>query len=471
MVQEQIKLPPEIEQGRDAIKSSIYGHTRFVHGYSLKSHHQSWVRALEDMSIKRVVLVAPPKYGKTPTVGLDYLGWRIGNNSSYHGIYVSNTATQANKPSVALRDTIAYNKKYRWLYGLEPDVYKGWSEMEWFVKRPNESDKDPTLQACGVGGPLLGATVDEVIFDDVADPENMATAYQRQKTIEWLKKVPMSRLVPGVSRAIMICTRWHEEDPAAHFIEDGWMPIELKAIDEEGNSTYPEYWTLDDLENSRVDLGHRDFELMFQGRVLPEEGGVFKREWWRYWRQGEAPWQIEGEGHQPIQAIVQTWDTAHKEKQQNDYSACETWAVTKGGYYLMNAWKAKLNFPKLKIAFVNVYKQFNPMAVLVEDAASGQDLIAEMKVESTIPIIAIQVSRDKVARAHAVTPTIEAGNVYIPEEASWRQEWEYEHEVFPAGAHDDWVDCTTQFLNWIRTHSAGAPSTPSELKQQSKWRD
>jgi len=287
--------------------------------------------------------------------------------------------------------------------------------------------------------------------------------------MEWLKSTPLSRLVPGHSRAIMICTRWHEDDPAGIFESEGWTVVQMPAIDDEGNSTYPEYWTLPDLAQSKIDLGTYKFELMFQNNVLPAGGSIFKHEWWRYWENGTAPWQLAGELNQPILAIVQSWDTAHKGKEKNDYSACETWAIVKGGHYLLNAWRAKLDYPKLKVAFKQMNEQFHPRYILVEDAASGQDLILEMRQDTTLPIVAITVSHDKVARAHAVTPVIETGNVYLPKGAGWLHDFEYEHEIFPGGKNDDWVDTTTQFLNWARMHVTTGPSQPIGVEKQSIW--
>jgi len=409
----------------------------------------------------------------SPAVGVDYLGWRIGNNpEGYHCIYVSNTVLQANRFSVALRDTIAYNENYRFLYGLEPDVNKGWAEREWFVKRTNEADKDPTLQACGVGGPLLGATVEEVIFDDIADQENMATEYQRQKLMEWVRGTPMSRLVPGATRVIMICTRWHENDPAGEFEKEGWVVIQQQAIDEDGKLTYPGYWTWEDLEDRRRDLGNRLFEMMFQGRVMPAEGGIIRKEWWRYWKQGMAPWQlpIDSSDFKPIRGIVQSWDTAFKEKQANDFSACSTWAVLDTGYYLLDVWRGKVEFPRLKQVAVSLHDQWKPIAVLIEDAASGQSLIQELKSNTRIPVIAIKVDKDKVSRAHAVTPMFEAGKVFLPEEAPWRPQFEYEHEIFPGGINDDQVDTTTQFLNWARRYVVTGPQKATGLEKKSMWK-
>ena len=470
-------LPAEIEIARLRIRSRLRWHTRFVHGYSMPEHQLLWCEALEDRSIKRLLIVAAPKYGKTPVVGTDYLGWRIGNDpEGYHCIYVSNTATQANKNSVALRDTIAYNGNYRFLYGLKPDPMKGWGENEWFIKRKNEADKDPTLQATGVGGPILGATVQEVVYDDVADLENMATEYQRQKLMEWIDTTPSSRLVPG-GREIMICTRWNEKDPAAILEERGWVVIHLPALDADGQSTYPRYWTVEALigdnpASARNTLGLRMFEMMFQGHVMPAEGNIFKREYWRYWKQSEAPWQLdsESEAYLPIRATVQSYDTAYKEKQVNDFSACSTWAVLDNGYYLLDVWRGKVDFPKLKQAAVSLYQLWKALAVLIEDCASGQSLIQELRAHTRIPVIAIKVDRDKVSRANAVTPLLEAGKVFLPENAAWRPQFEHEHEVFPGGANDDQVDTLTQFLNWARFSVVTDTGGLIGVGKQSTWR-
>ncbi len=53
----------------------------------------------------------------------------------------------------------------------------------------------------------------------------------------------------------------------------------------------------------------------------------------------------------------------------------------------------------------------------------------------------------KVARARAVAPYIEAGDVHIPRHASWLGAYLDEHSGFPNGTHDDQVDATSQALS------------------------
>ena len=61
-----------------------------------------------------------------------------------------------------------------------------------------------------------------------------------------------------------------------------------------------------------------------------------------------------------------------------------------------------------------------------------------------------QPQTDKVMRMHAQTAMIENGFVYIPDAASWLAEYLHEMTVFPNGKHDDQVDSTAQFLDWVK---------------------
>jgi len=147
---------------------------------------------------------------------------------------------------------------------------------------------------------------------------------------------------------------------------------------------------------------------------------------------------------------VQSWDTAFKTGAENDYSVCTTWAVLRNGYYLLALWRGRVDFPELKRRVNVLAEEWHPNQILVEDKASGQSLIQELRCDSRLPIIPVKVDSDKRARAEAVTPLIEAGKVFLPESAPWVREFVDEMAAFPTGVHDDVVDSTTQALNYVR---------------------
>ncbi|PMC72330.1 hypothetical protein CJ196_10505, partial [Bifidobacterium breve] len=71
---------------------------------------------------------------------------------------------------------------------------------------------------------------------------------------------------------------------------------------------------------------------------------------------------------------------------------------------------------------------------------------------ATLPgLIPVNPQGGKEARANAITPLIEAGNVHLPDRslAPWIEPLLEELAAFPNGAHDDQVDALTQALNQI----------------------
>ena len=206
-----------------------------------------------------------------------------------------------------------------------------------------------------------------------------------------------------------------------------------------GEALWPEKFPLHVLEQIRTEIGGAPWASLYQQQPAAAEGAVFKREWWRLFREQPA-----------CTRIVQSWDTAFKTGCDNDYSVCTTWGVSGNNYFLLWFWRGRVEFPELKKRMAWLAQEWKPNQILVEDLASGQSLIQELKYSTALPIIPIKVDRDKLARAQAVTPLIEAGKVFLPESVPWRNEYIDELAAFPTGAHDDAVDSTTQALNYLR---------------------
>ena len=162
---------------------------------------------------------------------------------------------------------------------------------------------------------------------------------------------------------------------------------------------------IDELAND-ISPSLRDQEIF--GKFMDKEtSGIIKFDWWRYF-------EPESLFKQRVLKIVQSWDTAFKDKETNDFSVCTTWVVGLSGYYLIDLWRDRVEFPELKRKCNELYEIHNPAEVLIEDKASGQSLIQELQRETKLPVKPIKVDSDKIARVHAVTPLIEAGKVYLP---------------------------------------------------------
>ena len=134
-----------------------------------------------------------------------------------------------------------------------------------------------------------------------------------------------------------------------------------------------------------------------------------------------------------------------------------------------------MEFPELKRVLASLAEQWKPNAILIEDKASGQSLIQELKLSTTLPLIPVKVDSDKQTRAQAVTPLMEAGKVFLPQSAPWLSDFVEEMASFPNGAHDDVVDATTQALNYLRVKPElwaivlGPSSVDRQLDKETLW--
>ena len=133
------------------------------------------------------------------------------------------------------------------------------------------------------------------------------------------------------------------------------------------------------------------------------------------------------------------------------WSVCTTWIVTRDKkWYLADVWRQRVDYPALKAAVLGRAASWKPTRILVEDAGSGTPLVQELicKVNG---IIAVKPEGDKIRRMAAASAKIEAGQVLLPERASWLADLEAELFVFPAGRHDDQCDSVSQALQDTNT--------------------
>lgn len=174
--------------------------------------------------------------------------------------------------------------------------------------------------------------------------------------------------------------------------------------------------------------------------VDAETAGIIKHDWWRYYDDENKLYE------QRVLKKVQSWDTAFKKNQENDYSVCTTWLVGVNAFYLIDMWKGRVEFPELKKKVIELYGLHKVNEILIEDKASGQSLLQELQRNTRLPIKPIKVEQDKIARVNAITPLIEVGRIVLPSNKYWLKSFTDECEEFPNGEFDDVVDSMSQFL-------------------------
>jgi predicted phage terminase large subunit-like protein len=258
--------------------------------------------------------------------------------------------------------------------------------------------------------------------------------------------------------------RLHEDDLVGHVQRFGnWKVLSFPAIAEEaerhvfttchgetrthvrqpGDALHPEREPLDVLAELRQTLGEYNFAGQYQQSPAPFGGGMIKTAWFKSYTNAELPSHFE--------IVFQSWDTANKATELSDYSVCSTWGLKEKRLYLLHILRKRLEYPELKRLVRFQANAFSARNVLIEDKASGTQLIQELTRDGFYGATSYYPSMDKVMRMHSVTSTIENGFVYLPDKAEWLAEYMHEMTTFPKGKHDDQVDSTSQALDWVRS--------------------
>lgn len=129
--------------------------------------------------------------------------------------------------------------------------------------------------ATGIGGDLTGFGCDILIVDDpVKNRREAESRVMREHTWDWYTSTALTRLEPDGS-AIVIQTRWHEEDLAGLCADEGYRVISLPAIDAQGRALAPDRFSIEQLEQIRREIGEYDFVALYQGQPRPKGGKTF----------------------------------------------------------------------------------------------------------------------------------------------------------------------------------------------------
>jgi predicted phage terminase large subunit-like protein len=209
-----------------------------------------------------------------------------------------------------------------------------------------------------------------------------------------------------------------------------------------GEPLHPDREPLEVLNRIRETVGEYNFAGQYQQTPAPLGGGLVKAAWFKTYTSAELPSTFE--------LIFQSWDTANKPGELNDFSVCTTWGVKDKHLYLVDVYRKRVDYPELKRAVREQAAKHNPKTILVEDRASGTQLIQELASEGVHEIKRYDPTMDKVTRMNTVTSTIENGRVHIPEKAPWLGEYLHELTIFPNGKFDDQADSTSQALDWYK---------------------
>src|SRR5581483_2730328 len=361
---------------------------------------------------RRLIINVPPRSLKSHCACVAFPAWLLGHCPSTKIMAVSYGQDLAEKHALDCRAVIM------------SDWYQRAFTTRLTSTRPAVSDFRTTQNgfrlSVSVGGPLTGRGADFIIVDDPLKPDEALSDTQRKAVNDWYDNTLLTRLDDKEKGCIIaIMQRLHEDDLVGHLLNrGGWKSLRFPAIAEEneiykisnpvrsysiirnpGEALHPQRESLATLQMIRETVGEYNFAGQYQQAPAPFGGGMIKREWLRFYTKREIPreWNF----------VFQSWDTANKPSELSDYSVCTTWGVNDRHLYLLSVLRERLDYPALRRAVRDQSTHFKPSTILVEDRASGTQLIQDLTFEGIHSIQSYLTTMDKIMRLHTVCATFE----------------------------------------------------------------
>jgi predicted phage terminase large subunit-like protein len=445
--------------------------------------------ALANRQIRRLIINLPPRSLKSMLISVVFPAWRWLQAPGEKFLCASYGKALAIRDSRRCRNLIAsswYQDRWQAKFKLAADQNE---------KGRFENDKGGFRVTSSVEGGVLGEGGSCIILDDCNDLSKMPSQVYEQEVRDWYSGIISSRSIDPATD-VRLCVQQrapYGQDITAFLLElGGWEQLVIPC-EYDGNKRVSSIgWS-----DPRTLLG----ELLFPARLGPEEvaqlkieqranfSGQFnqkcitdgtealRRDWFNFWGKrvdvegkeipvrialsdGSVVEKLPVELPKAFEQAVQSWDMAFKDTEKNDFVAGHGWGRIGARAFLIHREHGHMNFPETKRAVRRLSAIFSAPEKLVEDAANGPAVIAELTNE--IPgLIPVKPAGGKFARVAAISGYVEAGNVYLPNPDLHPWVWKLLDEFADvrAAIHDDDTDAMTQALARLFSGlaRAGAP--------------
>jgi predicted phage terminase large subunit-like protein len=453
----------------------------FVDGIHIRAICEH-LQAVTEGRIANLIINVPPGHAKSLLTAVLWPAWVWINHPETRWLFSSYREPLAIRDSVKCRRLIESN----WYQGRWEDRYQLSGDQNQKNRFENTATGYRVVVPVGAG---TGERGDHVVFDDPHSVDRVESDVMRKAAIDFWNGSMSTRLNDfATGHKVVIQQRVHEADLTGDLLLKGGyellcLPAEFESDrrcstsigwsdsrQQPGELLWPEKVTRADLEGLKRSLGSYGYAGQYQQRPAPAEGGIFKRRWFRFWRPAYLdlpPVQVRtADGTVlSIEAVpipahfdtqIQSYDMAFKDGATSDYVVGQVWGALRADRYLLDQFRARLDMPETAEAVKNLSMKW-PRAVtkLVEDKANGPAVIQSLQ-HALSGLTAVNPEGGKIARAHAASPQVESGNVYLPHPAlePWVNDLIEELAAFPNGRHDDQVDAMTQALNRLRNSNS-----------------
>lgn len=376
---------------------------------------------------QRLIINTPPGSGKS-TLLVMWVAWTLASYPDCRFLYISYSKVLAAKHTETIKRIISL-PHYNYLFDVR--IRHDSKAREYF-----QTTLGGAVAAFGSGGAITGQDAGlpgldrfsgAVIIDDAHKPDEVHSDTIRQSVIENYRETIQQRARGVNVPYIFIGQRLHEDDLANYLLEekDGniWERTVIKAIDDAGNSFYPNVYPIQQLR-IRQERDPYVFSSQFQQDPIPAGGAVFKPEWFPL---------LPIEPKMLVTFI--TADTAETDKAYNDATVFSFWGLyeieQRGqktgqiGLHWLNCWELRIEPKDLEAEFMSFYADcmlhpVKPLIAAIEKKSTGVTLsssLSQMRGLQIRDVKRTKASGSKTTRFLEMQPIIAAKLVSLTEGA------------------------------------------------------
>jgi hypothetical protein len=470
----------------------------YIHNW----HIDAVSEKLEEVSrgeITRLQIWVPPGTMKTLVVSVFWPAWEWINNPWLRYWGASYEVRLAGRMAAMSRDLMMGD----WFQRRWGDRFKFVREGENYYGNDMGGTRLATApQSTGSGEHGHRILIDDPINAKAADATSRATLNEAKT---WWDGTVVTRGI-GLNHArVIIMQRLHEEDLAAHVLEnEEW---EVLCLPERYEPDHPFVWPGDPRKGEGELLwpAYRDEKAsnalaaslsphraagQLQQRPAAKEGDILQTSWWRFYDpriRSKEQWQELPN----FSMVVMSLDCPQKDKETNDNVSIQAWGIHGLHRYLLDLRLGKMGYPLAKRATVEMAQWARRTwprsrhVILIENTGYGSDMILDLKHEFTgVTKVSPQQDGDKVVRADAASDSLSSGHCFLPgfgppwrppvyEDSSTPADvaaFVHNCARFPNATHDDDVDAWSQVINWLRGKQTNPvrTSSASRVRRQAR---
>lgn len=453
---------------------------------------EKFVQDVADGKEPRLLLMMPPRAGKSEIGSRHLPAWTLGNHPDWEIIAASHTSSLTMSFSRYVRDLVR-DPVYSAIFPgttLDPASQS--------VENWNILGTGGGYLAAGVGTGITGRGAHILLLDDlVKDMEAADSQTIRDNTWEWYVSTAYTRLAPG-GGVIGIMTWWHDDDWAGRIQRvmdagegDKFEIIKYPAINDKGDeyrlpngiihqvvpeledipdgavltrtkgtALHPARYTTNMMLRIKANMfasgQQRVWNSLYQQNPMPEDGIFFTKQMMRTYSSLPA----RNKCH-----VYQAWDFAITESTSADYTVGVTiYQDEHDTLYVADVVRFRSGDGIFIVDQILDYAlQWDATLLGFEDGQIWRSIqstydkrVVERKQYGHSYDI-LKPLTDKMVRASPLRGRMQQGKVYFDDKAPWYRELFAEMTRFPAGKNDDQIDALSWCVRLSLLQSAPKP--------------